>query len=214
MGNCRLPGCPRPWGWTRPTKVRMFNWISAPSQTRTPISPGHPPEWPEGAHPDFLCPRARPKRTSCPPTSKPAPPETPNLPAGSQEKQAQWGDRQLGLSMELGFRTRFTTRAPSPSRKLDSWRGLVKSCGPGQELDVLGAVFLTVLLAGPSPILHVCQAHSGAHKQTQLIPKRQALKADPRVCLCVASSPRASSPGALGGPSPRSCYPGGTPELP
>ena len=46
-----------------------------------------------------------------------------------------------------------------------------------------------------------CQAHSGAHKQTQLIPKRQALKADPRVSLCTASSRRASSPGALGGPA-------------
>ena len=43
-----------------------------------------------------------------------------------------------------------------------------------------------------------CQAHSGAHKPTQLIPKRQALKADPHVCLCAASSPRAFSPGALG----------------
>lgn len=65
---------------------------------------------------------------SCPPTSKPAPPETPNLPAGSQEKQAQWGDGQLGLSMELGFRTRFTTRAPPPLENWihgGGWRSLV-----------------------------------------------------------------------------------------
>lgn len=43
-----------------------------------------------------------------------------------------------------------------------------------------------------------CQAHSGAHKQTQLTPKCQALKADPCVCLCIASSPRAVQ-GCLGG---------------
>lgn len=60
---------PAPWAYLAmgldQAKAWMFNWISAPSQARTPISPGHPPEWPEGAHPGFLCLRARPKLRSC-----------------------------------------------------------------------------------------------------------------------------------------------------